>query len=104
MPISIKLVRGAYYADEIKHAEEHGLENPIHDTLEKTHSCYDACASKIISDLKPNDKIVIATHNENSIMKILERYDGKDNQEILKNKNLYFGQLLGLGDHLSRLI
>ena len=57
MPISIKLVRGAYYADEIKHAEEHGLENPIHDTLEKTHSCYDACASKIISDLKPNDKV-----------------------------------------------
>jgi len=102
-PICIKLVRGAYMVEESGLAEKYGYENPIHNTLEETHSCYDYCAAKITEFLGNDDKIVIATHNEASIQKLIERFEYQTTS-TLETKNLYFAQLLGLGDHLSHLI
>lgn len=102
-PICIKLVRGAYLVEESKLAKEGNYENPIHDTMENTHACYDECAFKITNDLKAHDKVVIATHNENSVILLLEKFRA-ENEDMLESKNLYFAQLLGLGDHLSHLI
>jgi len=66
-PVAVKLVRGAYLVEESALAKENSYENPIHETLEETHDCYDACSEMLTEKLSAQDKIVIATHNEASI-------------------------------------
>lgn len=46
-PLAIKLVRGAYLVEESALSTEGGYENPIHNSLEETHSCYDHSAESI---------------------------------------------------------
>jgi proline dehydrogenase len=46
-PLAIKLVRGAYLVEESALSAEGGYENPIHNSIEETHTCYDHSAESI---------------------------------------------------------
>ena len=87
--IGIKLVRGAYYKQDKKF-------NILYDNIEETHDNYNKCLEYLFINLNKDDRMIVATHNENSC-KIVE-----DNKNLLKNPDiLSFAQLMGMGDNLS---
>eukprot|EP01102_Stenamoeba_stenopodia_P010392 TRINITY_DN3124_c0_g1_i1.p1 TRINITY_DN3124_c0_g1~~TRINITY_DN3124_c0_g1_i1.p1 ORF type:complete len:544 (-),score=116.62 TRINITY_DN3124_c0_g1_i1:2-1633(-) len=109
-----KLVRGAYMVVERARAEKMNYPSPILPTIEDTHKNYNFCASKVIDNIDRSN-VIIASHNQESIEKVLalmESYvDRIENYEertdtIFSSKNVdksrvFFGQLLGMSDHIS---
>lgn len=93
-----KLVRGAYMVQERKRARDKGYTDPIHNTIEDTHINYDAQVSKLLSH-NHLASFMVASHNEKSVVKTVQQM-----QEIGISRaagGVYFGQLLGMCDHVS---
>lgn len=86
--IGVKLVRGAYYNEDKKH-------NILFDSIEDTHDNYNKGIEFFVNNHKNNDKLLCATHNENSTQ-IAVNYMKKHNLN-----NIEFAQLLGMSDQLS---
>ena len=73
----VKIVRGAYMEEERELAKKHGYESPIWDTIDGTHSCYNAVAAKIIESLGKNDILFLASHNEETVNKVMKLIEDK---------------------------
>lgn len=87
--LGVKLVRGAYYN------QDHQL-GILFDTIDETHENFDQIAEYLFKTLNKKDRIMIASHNENSIQKCL------DNKHLLDDESmLEFAQLMGMSDDLS---
>lgn len=89
--IPVRLVKGAYWDTEIKHAQEQGLEDyPVFTRKEFTDVSYLACAQRIISNV---DVIYpqFATHNAHTIASI---------REIAARSKFEFQKLQGMGNSL----
>jgi len=86
--LGIKLVRGAYYNEDVKY-------NILHELIGDTHMYYDEAIKFFSKYYSEKDKLLCATHNEDSI--VLAKY------LIDKNnlKNIEFSQLLGMSDAIS---
>lgn len=93
-----KLVRGAYMVQERKRARDKGYVDPIHDTIEDTHANYDAQVSKL---LRNNNlaSFMVASHNEKSVVNTVQQM--QDIGISRATGGVYFGQLLGMCDHVS---
>merc|ERR1740130_2170869 len=65
--LGIKLIRGAYMLEERELAQNGGYESPVFDSVEETHKCYDENMAHIISNMKESDKILVASHNVETI-------------------------------------
>lgn len=94
-----KLVRGAYIIQERKRAKDMGYEDPTCPTLEATHANYDACVLDAISRLNLGTEVLIASHNQRSVELAVGELERRGRPE-----GAYFGQLLGMGDHLTAAI
>ncbi|KAG7400317.1 hypothetical protein PHYBOEH_006257 [Phytophthora boehmeriae] len=93
-----KLVRGAYMVQERKRARDKGYADPIHDTIKDTHNNYDAQVSKLLRN-NHLASFMVASHNENSVVNTVQQM-----QDIGIDRatgGVYFGQLLGMCDHVS---
>jgi len=67
IPMGFKLVRGAYMSSETKLAESLGYQSPIHDTIDDTHECFNACSSYMLEKVANGPGgVVLATHNVES--------------------------------------
>jgi RHH-type proline utilization regulon transcriptional repressor/proline dehydrogenase/delta 1-pyrroline-5-carboxylate dehydrogenase len=89
--IPIRLVKGAYWDSEIKHAQVNGLQYyPVFTKKEYTDASYIACAKLMLEN---NDYIYpqFATHNALTASAIIE---------IAGNKPYEFEKLYGMGDVL----
>jgi len=101
-----KAVRGAYMVQESRLAAERGYPNPIHDSKDATHACYDAVVDKIISskvaaeaDARARQAaVMIASHNEESVIRAVNRMRQLNLQP---QDGIYFAQLQGMCDHVS---
>ncbi|KAJ1432629.1 proline dehydrogenase [Ochromonadaceae sp. CCMP2298] len=95
-----KLVRGAYMELERNRATELGVPSPILDTKEHTHMQYNAAVASMIDAIGSGEKVevMIASHNQQSIELALERATSVG---VGPAGNMYFGQLLGMADHLT---
>lgn len=67
--LGVKLIRGAYMNEERAIAAEEGVESPVWDTIEHTHSCYNDCMKMVLDNLDDNGMILIGSHNKESIEK-----------------------------------
>lgn len=68
--LGLKLVRGAYIVSERKLASSLGFESPVHDTIQDTHDCYNACTSYMLDRVaNGTGSVVLATHNVESGMR-----------------------------------
>lgn len=65
--LGIKLIRGAYMNEERRIAKEQGYESPICDTIEDTHANYNNNLKFVIENLGPMDRILIGSHNLESV-------------------------------------
>ncbi|XP_056626499.1 hydroxyproline dehydrogenase [Triplophysa dalaica] len=100
--LGIKLVRGAYMDKERILAEKEKRADPIHESWENTNESYNGCLDimlNLIREKPENYKIIVATHNEESVRRAVTRMMelgiDKDSSSVC------FGQLLGMCDHVS---
>ena len=99
-----KIVRGAYMVLERERAEQMGYESPIHNTVMDTHENFDNVVKYIINresvqNNKSKVNLVVASHNQNSIENTINEM--KKAGVTKDEDNVYFGQLLGMADHLT---
>jgi len=97
-----KLVRGAYMNLERDRAKSMNYTSPIQDTKDATHENYNNMVQTVLkfqSEPSAKSNVLIATHNQRSVELTLDRM-----RELGINKmngGVYFGQLLGMADHLT---
>ncbi|XP_049721727.1 proline dehydrogenase 1, mitochondrial isoform X1 [Elephas maximus indicus] len=96
-----KLVRGAYMAQERTRAAEIGYEDPINPTYEDTNAMYHRCLNYVLEELKHNAKakVMVASHNEDTVRFTLGRMEELGLHPA--ERQVYFGQLLGMCDQIS---
>ncbi|GJP39248.1 hypothetical protein CLOM_g23638 [Closterium sp. NIES-68] len=107
----VKLVRGAYLVRESAEAKKHGAASPVHESIDNTHKCYDACAGMMIDaagnaakraskgESGPAAGVVLATHNYGSGRAAVMR--AGDAGLARTDPRLHFAQLKGMADGLS---
>mmetsp|Transcript_83989 Transcript_83989/g.175691 ORF Transcript_83989/g.175691 Transcript_83989/m.175691 type:complete len:601 (-) Transcript_83989:495-2297(-) len=103
-----KVVRGAYMVSEREKAAKKGVESPICDTYEETEENYHKTIDSILSHnvgatgnavgKDTQGEILVASHNRDTMEFVTRRCTelSKD-----KSKGIYFGQLMGMADHLT---
>ncbi len=99
--LQVRLVKGAYWDTEIKHAQVEGFENyPVFTRKSNTDLSYLRCAQKL---LKNRDVLypMFGTHNAHTVAAILEM--AKDNKEFDKT-GFEFQKLFGMGDALYNIV
>ncbi|XP_069921987.1 proline dehydrogenase 1, mitochondrial isoform X3 [Oryctolagus cuniculus] len=96
-----KLVRGAYMAQERARAAEISYEDPINPTYEATNAMYHRCLNYVLEELKhnPRAKVMVASHNEDTVRFTLRRMEELGLHPA--DRQVYFGQLLGMCDQIS---
>ncbi|XP_047616039.1 proline dehydrogenase 1, mitochondrial [Phacochoerus africanus] len=96
-----KLVRGAYMAQERARALEIGYEDPINPTYEATNAMYHRCLNYVLEELKHNARaaVMVASHNEDTVSFTLRRMEELGLHPA--DRQVYFGQLLGMCDQIS---
>ncbi|XP_066486431.1 hydroxyproline dehydrogenase [Tiliqua scincoides] len=98
----VKLVRGAYLEKERKLAKEKGYSDPVYPSWEATNESYQHClnfALDQVAQAKGRFELIVATHNETSVMQAVRRM-----AEMGIDKStgpINFGQLLGMCDQVS---
>uniref|UniRef100_A0A6B2L295 Proline dehydrogenase n=1 Tax=Arcella intermedia TaxID=1963864 RepID=A0A6B2L295_9EUKA len=94
-----KVVRGAYLVLERRRAAEMGYEDPLQPNIEETHKNYHRVVDLLLRN-NSNANVLVASHNQDSIIYTLR---AMEQLGIPKGKEsgVYFGQLLGMADHLT---
>ena len=97
-----KLVRGAYMVTERRRASDLGLPDPVHATIEDTHRCYDASVARVLDAIAGGRgaEVMVATHNQVSVEAAVRGMRDRG-LPAGADSGVYFGQLLGMADHLS---
>lgn len=77
-----------------------GYEDPIQPSLDATHANYNACLQAMIERIKAGSslEIMIASHNQKSVELAI---DTMRKLQLPPSSSVYFGQLLGMSDHIS---
>jgi hypothetical protein len=99
---TLSTVAGAYMVHERDRAALMKYEDPIHETAERTHRCYDAVIEHLLRhrcNSGPGSEIMIATHNETSIRKAVDLMG--ELGLIPNDECVHFAQLYGMSDHLT---
>jgi proline dehydrogenase len=96
--LGIKVVRGAYMEKERLKASEKGYKSPICETKQATDDNYNEIVSYIVSHLD-GISIFLGTHNEHSTYLLMELM--KQKKLNISDSRIWFGQLYGMGDHIS---
>lgn len=96
-----KLVRGAYMVIERAHATAHGLPDPIHASIADTHANYNAAIAETMQRIADGQavEVMMATHNEDSASYAVRCM--QTHGLAPRSAPVYFGQLLGMADHLT---
>jgi proline dehydrogenase len=96
--LGYKLVRGAYMEKENDRAEDKGYESPICKSKIETDDNFNQGLSYMLDNLDCMS-LFSGTHNEESSYLLMDLMDERG----LKNKDsrVWFGQLYGMGDHIS---
>jgi proline dehydrogenase len=98
--IGVKLIRGAYMNEERSIAAEEGVESPVWDTIDQTHSCYNDCMKMVLDNLDDNGMILIGSHNKESI----EKAKAIIVENGIQDSKVHFGQLKGFSDQITNML
>ena len=99
--IGLKLVRGAYIEKERERAGKLGYKDPMQKTKENTDNDFDSALKYCIENIN-EISFCCGSHNEKSTLYLVELMK----QHNIKNNDsrIYFAQLLGMSDHISKNI
>eukprot|EP01134_Creolimax_fragrantissima_P006827 CFRG6827T1 len=93
-----KFVRGAYMTQERARSAQLGYEDPIHMTIWDTHKNYNDMIKFSLENID-HSSIMVATHNEESVWRTVKQMKAMGIPR--KGSGVYFGQLLGMCDHMT---
>ena len=96
--LGLKLVRGAYMEKERNLANSINIESPICDSKLETDKNFNSGLEFIFNNLN-RTSFVCASHNEDSIFKVMEMMKLKGLRT--NDDNVWFGQLYGMSDNIS---
>lgn len=93
-------MRGAYLYQEQQHALKLGHPSPTHPSKDSVDKSYNSCLKHLLEQVS-NERVetVVATHNRHSVEVAIRKM-----QELNLSPSdgrVCFGQLLGMGDHLT---
>uniref|UniRef100_UPI00358ED0E4 proline dehydrogenase 1, mitochondrial n=1 Tax=Myxine glutinosa TaxID=7769 RepID=UPI00358ED0E4 len=96
-----KLVRGAYMEQERERAMVVGYPDPINPSLESTSHMYHRCLNSILKSIAARGcaRVLVASHNEGTMKYTIQRMAELGLRP--DGRRVYFGQLLGMCDHIS---
>ncbi len=94
----LKLVRGAYMEQERNLAVSMNIESPICDTKNDTDKNFNSGLDFVFNNFE-RISFVCASHNEDSILKVLAMMESKNLKS--NDSNVWFGQLYGMSDNIS---
>ncbi|XP_075919523.1 proline dehydrogenase 1, mitochondrial-like isoform X2 [Petromyzon marinus] len=99
--LGVKLVRGAYMEQERKRAQQVGYEDPVNGSYTDTTTMYHRCLDLILRDVAAGGRgaIMVASHNVSTVKHTLSRM--AELQIAPSGGRVYFGQLLGMCDHIT---
>lgn len=84
---------------ERQRARDRGYPSPIYDTKEDTDAAYDRNVAEVIQHVESEGaEVMVATHNQQSIENAVALMKQLG---LPPSSGVYFGQLLGMADHLS---
>src|SRR3954454_7171778 len=94
IPLTIRLVKGAYWEHETVEARQHGWSAPVYEAKNETDRSFERITRRLL-DERPRVRVAIASHNVRSIAHALA-YAG--------DEDLEFQVLRGLGDDLQEAL
>lgn len=97
---ALKVVRGAYMVMERQRAAAAGLPDIIFPTIEDTHANYNEAVKELLHRIAAGQdvEVMLATHNQASIESAVATMA---ELKLSPDCGVYFGQLLGMSDHLT---
>ena len=98
-PLAMKIVRGAYLIEE-NHIEKRDGVKLIWKSKSQTDSSYNFNTEKIVNNINKNSLFILATHNNESNLFLMDLVNSSEQKEFLKER-IFFATLLGLNDHFS---
>lgn len=99
--LGAKLVRGAYMVHERERAISLGYPDPVQPTLEATHASYDKAVDTLLLHCPCPERtsLMVASHNQASVERVAALL--LDDGSRVPRDQVFFGQLLGMSDHLT---
>ena len=94
-----KTVRGAYMWQERKRAVAHGYADPIQPNTAATTANYHSIVDYFLQRNPQHAHLVVAGHNEQTVRWVASRLS--EHQLPRNGPSVFFGQLLGMCDHVS---
>ena len=98
-PVTVRLVRGAYWDYETIVARQHGWEIPVWTAKAETDRCYEQCLQDLFSAY-PRVRLAVATHNVRSIACAMVLAGDRG----LRTDQFEFQMLYGMGAGLQHAI
>lgn len=97
---ALKMVRGAYMVMERQRTASANLPDIIFPDIEGTHANYDNSVKELFHRIADGQdlEVMLATHNQPSIEKAVQLMA---ELQLPPDRRIYFGQLLGMSDHLT---
>ncbi|BAV95005.1 proline dehydrogenase family protein [Ichthyobacterium seriolicida] len=96
--VGVKIVRGAYMEKERERAKRKNYISPINEDKKASDDLYNRAVGYVLDNI--NKLYLFAgTHNEESTLDILMKM--KELNISSDDKRVWFGQLYGMGDHIS---
>jgi len=101
-----KLVRGAYMVAERERAERLGIRSPVWDCFEESEQSFHRTIRLLLERIcraqkdarVPVAEMMVASHNRHSVQLVVE---SMKQLGIPPSAGIYFGQLLGMADHIT---
>ena len=99
VPLTVRLVKGAYWEYESAEAGQVGWERPVWATKRETDRCFEASTRRLI-ELGDRVRPAIASHNLRSLSHAIAYHESRGGQRA----DLELQVLRGLGDSLARAL
>src|SRR4051794_3950481 len=94
VPLTVRLVKGAYWEHETVEARQHGWPSPVYEAKSETDRSFERLTRRLLQE-RPRVRVAIASHNVRSIAYALA---------LAPDRDLEFQVLRGLGDDLQQAL
>ena len=98
-PLTVRLVKGAYWDEEVIVARQEGHDVPVFEEKEATDGCYEACTSLLV-DAFPQLRPAFGTHNPRSIAQAMTKAE----RAGLERDQVEFQMLYGMAEGLRKSV
>lgn len=103
LSVGLKIVRGAYISEEKQLSKIRDTPNPVHRGQIATNNSYNTGLEMILENYNPSSRIIIATHNLDSIALLGEKLKDLKLTRTFDHSGLIVAQLLGIGENAAWL-